>query len=612
MKPHFWLAVGLLWSSAFELPGTLTVNYGAYPGRRDVIDSSDVPVPDGNYVAIGTFTSGFNVVANAGHLDTLYSSWLLFDSTAIKHLPPFGSPTPGRFADSASVNDARFDNQPIYLWIFKTTDNSVPDFVSFDNVAEYGLFTSTASGWVFRPHDTAPPGNVMNLNSSELNWPLFGAIVAGSPGHLQLDIPEPSGGALLAGAALLLALVVEIRRRARMWSNAGPLPSNRPTLTTGSGGKSEIRNPKSERNPKAEIRRRNRCDGAEGWQWLFSSFDATRASGLPKRELRTFAHPAFTKPKDVLKQVLIVAASLWTMWESEAAITVNYHAGPGARAIVDATGQPLAGGCAVRLGTLRGPAETAAHGGNVPGLTAAWTPFAETVIRPIMGQPGRFAAVGSSGGGTIEDQPAWLWILKTADGQPPASGGGNVVEYGLFRSRQPHWHFPTTVGSPPWTTVLSSLEVDEALWGFCEANSLKLALVVPSPTPTYAQWVAARFSPGTPSAETAAGADPDQDGAGNLVEYLFGSDPRAPDRVGLRVRRAEGGEGARLVVVAEVRAEGAEAGLEVEQSADLRTWGPVRAEPVRQVLASGLTRLEYQFPVEAGPLFLRARVRDRR
>lgn len=145
----------LIAAVAGELTTTaqITVNYSSAPGERNVVDSSNTPVPDGNIVAIGYFTTGFDVNANASDYTALQGAWHLFGETTITHIPNVPGGEPGRFAGVSTQNDSSFDNKKVYLWITETNN--------FGTVAEYGLFSSTSTAtpdttWTFLPANSSP------------------------------------------------------------------------------------------------------------------------------------------------------------------------------------------------------------------------------------------------------------------------------------------------------------------------------------------------------------------------------------------------------------------------------------------------------------------------
>jgi hypothetical protein len=199
---------GVIFSTLTGLSGT--VNLSGADGERNVVDSGGVPLNDGNQVRIGFFNAGFDIAANSSSLNALAGAWNQFGVTSIQHLPPFGTPQPGRFADSLSNGNALFAGRQISLWIFKTSDNAAP-VGDFSNVLEYGLYTSSLANWTF---PTLLPSTI---SSSEADTAYAGDFIPSGPstfGSLQLTaVPEPGVASLLSlAAALVLGYRFEFRK----------------------------------------------------------------------------------------------------------------------------------------------------------------------------------------------------------------------------------------------------------------------------------------------------------------------------------------------------------------------------------------------------------------
>ena len=182
------------------------VDYTGAVGERRLVDSGGVAVPEGNEVRLGTFSEGPAVVAaNAGDLRWLQTHWLPFGATQVRTL--FGDPEyAGSFADTATGADSSLDDQRIYLWAFKTSNKLPPSGGSdgFGNVEEYGLFSSTDTGWTFPVLGLLPPDNLRLINTGEVDIAFAGRIVAGTSGALQLQlVPEATTSAVLAALGLL-------------------------------------------------------------------------------------------------------------------------------------------------------------------------------------------------------------------------------------------------------------------------------------------------------------------------------------------------------------------------------------------------------------------------
>ncbi len=184
------------------------VNYSAPPGMPAVYNIGGVAVANGNSVWVGAFDQGFNVAANANRPDLLLAHWNSFGSANISTI----GGQAGRFTGSSSSTDPFFGNQKIFLWIFSTDGATAPDVFDFNNVNEYGLFSSTLANWIFSPDP--PPSNLRTINSSQVNQGLFGAY---DPTHLYLSpgfivVPEPSVLGLLSIAVPAVALAFRKRR----------------------------------------------------------------------------------------------------------------------------------------------------------------------------------------------------------------------------------------------------------------------------------------------------------------------------------------------------------------------------------------------------------------
>ena len=210
------VAVSLVSLSAWAAT-TQEVSYSGNTGggSRNVVDSQGNPIPFGNDVEIGFFNglSQPQVQAEAtggiGSLQNLWSSWDQFGSTQFRSF--FPDNTTGEFAADNTKTDAAFNGQTIFMWIFQTSDNLAPVTTgpnAFSTVLEWGLYTSSASTWVF-PATTAQFNIPQNITTADITTAFFGGF---SPTSLQLaSVPEPTGLALL-GLGLAFVLGRRLRR----------------------------------------------------------------------------------------------------------------------------------------------------------------------------------------------------------------------------------------------------------------------------------------------------------------------------------------------------------------------------------------------------------------
>jgi hypothetical protein len=193
----------LIWVGQFRLAAQSTsAGYYSEFGEPAVWASGGAPVPDNNMVCIGYFDPGFDVMANADDLDALLGAWHQFDATTISL--GAGAGEAGHFADSGSLTTAQggalFVDQQIWLWAFKTSDNTAPN-PDYADVTQYGLYSNTAANWKFKPMGSYPANNTDIRTSDPGLFAAFGSI---SGGHLNLaqvvPVPEPAiGGMLLVG-----------------------------------------------------------------------------------------------------------------------------------------------------------------------------------------------------------------------------------------------------------------------------------------------------------------------------------------------------------------------------------------------------------------------------
>ena len=191
MQKKTGLALLILALSVCPGAAQSTVNYGAMLGQPNIFYDGSL-IPNGNQVRIGFFNPAFDVSAHLFDLVTMGASWNNYGDTVTRSL--FNES--GRFSDTdyLSAETTLFDNQPIWLWILKTSDNSLPS-VDFANVTGYGLFSSSLESWKFPPYSAMLGLDTTSVYSSEVNQALFGSF---DPDHLYLAaVPEPHTGLLL-------------------------------------------------------------------------------------------------------------------------------------------------------------------------------------------------------------------------------------------------------------------------------------------------------------------------------------------------------------------------------------------------------------------------------
>jgi hypothetical protein len=123
----------------------------------------------------------------------------------------------------------------------------------------------------------------------------------------------------------------------------------------------------------------------------------------------------------------------------------------------------------------------------------------------------------------------------------------------------------------PFNNPITSLEIavnDDAHWPAC--GSLTVGTIPQPPTLGFLAWQGIHFTP-EETAISGPAADADGDGVGNLLEYLFSSNPREADRSVLPVLGVEDG----YLTLTYTRAAGTEdVTVTVLTSGDLGDWQP--------------------------------------
>lgn len=184
----------------------VTLDIDAGPGLRNVLGLDSQAVPAGVEVLVGGFADGFDPASAFGNPALLAASWTTFGTLSTTTI--FGQP--GRFAGSVTGDTTALLGDVVWLWIRQA--NAAPLLPDWSNLSAHGVFSSTASHWVFPDNDTFAP--LAALTSSEINAIAWGSVTTTSL-HLA-TIPEPSLSGMLAGTSALLAL---LRRRKHARAN---------------------------------------------------------------------------------------------------------------------------------------------------------------------------------------------------------------------------------------------------------------------------------------------------------------------------------------------------------------------------------------------------------
>jgi len=192
--------------------GVITVDFSAALGERFVTTADGTPLEDGNEVRIGTFASDFDIAANVSDFSALDTAFTEFDTASIvSTIGP--SSQPGSFVGSDSQLATGFEGERIYIWVFRTTENTAP-YANYENVQEHGIFTNTAlTNWLFPSSTDTFPTTL--VTTTEIETAVTGAIVHdyGDHGAIRLAVvPEPARTTLLLAVAILACLFWRHRR----------------------------------------------------------------------------------------------------------------------------------------------------------------------------------------------------------------------------------------------------------------------------------------------------------------------------------------------------------------------------------------------------------------
>jgi hypothetical protein len=188
-----------------------TVTFSAAIGQPNVFWQG-VPVANQNEVRIGYFDSGFDISGHLNDLNAMSSAFNLYGSTEVTTILGIQE---GSFTGTATKSDpataSLYEGQKIYLWIFKTANDSAPA-QDYSNVLGYGLYSSTANTWVFPNVNGANPTGNGEIFTSGINQSLYGSF---DETHLYLTpVPEPPTVAL--AVVSLGALFLVMRRKGKL------------------------------------------------------------------------------------------------------------------------------------------------------------------------------------------------------------------------------------------------------------------------------------------------------------------------------------------------------------------------------------------------------------
>lgn len=224
----------------------------------------------------------------------------------------------------------------------------------------------------------------------------------------------------------------------------------------------------------------------------------------------------------------ILAISL----QAESRSTVIYMGGIDRSPVHTASGEPLANGYTVSIGSFEDDFDPAAHTADVAALLEHWHAYDQTEIQRIDDVAGSFTKQGFSEDPFFTGKPIFLMVSRTSDGQAPFLDGSNVLDYGLFTSSVSSWTFPTPGAMPPLeSTLIHTDQIDTALWGNVsgEAHMLALKSGVETPAITWQDWLDRVFPDDADSAERSREADPAGTGMVNLLNYALNRDPYDTD-----------------------------------------------------------------------------------
>jgi hypothetical protein len=236
-KSYLFAALAL--TASVSISRATTINFGAVPTARQVVDASDAVLSSAtSLVWAGTFAStsfslnpNLNFAANVAAIQAA-GQWKQFTlnpatgtpDTGIVNTLAISSTQPGRIGgtltdtngsidNTDSVGAAFFNGKPLYLWVFNASTVS--------GASQMGIFRATTANtaWTF-PQNLGGVGDVATLSTTPGATSVIAAINgigtgATGAGTLKLSslpvIPEPS----TMGFGILTTLAVISRRQRR-------------------------------------------------------------------------------------------------------------------------------------------------------------------------------------------------------------------------------------------------------------------------------------------------------------------------------------------------------------------------------------------------------------
>ncbi len=242
--------------------------------------------------------------------------------------------------------------------------------------------------------------------------------------------------------------------------------------------------------------------------------------------------------------------------------TIRWFSDPG-RTNLASTGEPMDGGFRFELGVFAGgfvPTEE-----NVAQWAAHWSAVRRTDYNAQTKLYDSQVTVVSNAAPFTVGAKAYVWGFR---------GGPEAGEWILFRATS--WTWPASNPFNPLGPEWNVADAGEVILGEVDADGspflMKSAAVVQAlpPATSWGQWQASELA-----GESRNGPedDPDGDGVKNVLEYVFGTDPRNPDTLPKPVVSIfEAGEGRHLAITIPRRKDRPSASLVVEVSEDLDIW----------------------------------------